>query len=254
MRFAVFTFLLSFSVILTPVLAEEDAPTRFQFAQDYIDSLYFASTGSEIDVSKIKPVELAETSDAGTDQESSEQASNESESVAAYESTNAGLEKAKELLAHYVGIDYDVMKTVLAASFMSYKSQIVTNLEGIDLVEQLYAIEGEETYDRKKYMEIQSDIFERRRKAFRLLNSSAVLVTHMLLHEEPDSDGNMTLLGITEDERIALLMQLEERFGEDIKVGLSEDLRASHQPAAILYEFLSNSEFTSFAENSSEQE
>jgi len=74
--------------------------------------------------------------------------------------------------------------------------------------------------------------------AMEMLVNCSILVSHVLISQKPDEKGRMSYLAINSNERQRLLKQLDEVFGKEIEVEVSEESNRLDACADILREIL----------------
>ena len=139
-----------------------------------------------------------------------------------------------------------LMATSLLAS---YDSHIQLNDEMIKIYEEMYgpeAMSNPDKVDLGKLMRRQSDLTARHEEFMRFLMQTSLFMTQILVSEQPDSEGKMSILGITSQQKQDLIKDLEIIFGEKVKNGFKKakgSLNYFDSCGAILYEVLALGNF-----------
>ena len=140
---------------------------------------------------------------------------------------------------------------VLAATSLrdQYRGHIKLNDEMIKMYEEIYspeAINNPEKINVGKLMSRQGDLSAKHEEFMRSLMQTSLFLSQILVSEKPDTEGKMSILGITSKQKQDLIKDLEMVFGEKVMIGMKmakPGLNYFDSCGAILYELLALKDF-----------
>lgn len=130
-----------------------------------------------------------------------------------------------------------------------YRSHIKLNDEMIKMYEEMYsseAMNNPEKINVGKLMSRQGDLAAKHEEFMRSLMQTSLFLSQILISEKPDTEGKMSILGITSGQKQDLIKDLEMVFGEKVKIGMKmakPGLNYFDSCGAILYEVLALKNF-----------
>lgn len=199
----------------------------FQFASDYIRSL--------------KHLKLIEEETRAFNRQYKNNIQYANATVSYLRNANGQLIKAKDIMNKYENSEDQMIKDATESIFFVYDNLGNIQLENLKMYEEFNSpeiVKNFEKFDIESFMDKSKDLQLRYDKFMEAFVDVTLKVTYVLVSWEPDEEGRLSYLTISQRERESLTKQLDDTFGDEIRNELKEAHNYLNSCGAILRKVL----------------
>ncbi len=204
-----------------------DGIYKFQFASDYIRSL--------------RHLKMIEEETRAFNRQYENDILYRNEAIKYLRRANSELLTAKDMMSKYENSENQIIKDATESILLIYDNLSNIQLETIKTYEELDSpeiINRPEKFNIKSFMGRLSDLQLRHDKFLEAFNDTSVMVTYVLVSWEPDENGQLSYLAISQRQRESLIKQLDETFGDGKRNGMKVGQISLNSCGAILRKVL----------------
>ncbi len=154
---------------------------------------------------------------------------------------NTNLRVARNFLKQYRTPENGLILKITDLFEKFCNEQIDFNMRERKLIDALYEVQkkrDQKKFNKLNFAKTQEDLFSQRRQSFKKLLEASMLVTKMLISNKQDWRGDLTMIGITEEERMKLLFQLDGFYGDQYEGQIREGQTFLEASISVIREFL----------------
>jgi len=209
MRLLIVALLIVSSIfLLAPEIKAEDN-YKFQFAEDYIESLSLLKSGF-VDAATVMSVTYDNDISKGV------------AIMKVYQSQNYNLRMAKDYISKYQSSSDELIKQAAQTALYSFGQQIEINNAAAEGYKKLNSPEvmrnNPSQFNQGEWMDKLGKLQAAKEQTLLMLIDATKLLTAVLVSKAPGEEGKMNYLVITAEQKDAILKRVEEIFGAKIKV------------------------------------
>lgn len=199
----------------------------FQFASDYIKSL--------------KYLEMIEEETKAFNRQYLNNIQYASATVTYLRNANSELLKAGDIMSKYKKSENQMIKDAAKSILFIYDNLSNIQLENLKMFEEFNSSEitdNFEKFDIESFMGKSRELQLSYDKFMEAFADATLMVTYVLVSWEPDEEGRLSYLAISQREREALTRQLEDAFGDEKREGMIKSDNYTNSCGAILLKVL----------------
>lgn len=200
---------------------------KFQFASDYIRSL-----------GQLKMIE-EETSAFNRQYKNDIQYRNAT--VTFLHRANRNLLAVKDIMSKYEKSENKIIKDATDSILLIYDNLSNVQLETLKMFEELGSpeiIDNPEKFNIESFMGKSNELQLKHDEFLKAFDDISIMVTYILVSWEPDENGYLSYLAISQNQREALIKQLDETFGDEKGNGMKDGQTYLNSCGAILRKVL----------------
>jgi hypothetical protein len=212
--------------VTSPCLGNEGIH-KFQFVSDYIRSL-----------KHLKMIE-EETSAFNSQYRNNIQYRNAT--MTFLRRANSDLLTAKGMMSKYEKSENQIIKKATESILLIYDNLSNIQLETLKMFEELdnpEIIDSPEKFNIESFMGRLSELQLKHDEFLKAFNDTSIMVTYVLVSWEPDENGHLSYLAISQRQRESLIKQIDEAFGDEKRSVTKEGQNSLNLCGAILRKVL----------------
>lgn len=187
---------------------------KYEFVKDYIFSLTYLKANEERS-KKVSSMSFNKLDDVQKGREL----------INGFVQDNVHIRVARNLLNKYVSPENGLMLKVVDLFAEVCDELVIVNKSERSLLEEFQEIQAKQEmadFDGSEFRSKQRKLAEKRRDSLKKLFEASMLVTKVLVSDKEDRFDQLTMLGITVEEKDKLLEKLDQFGGEDFNGELRE--------------------------------